>query len=79
MDSGRRSGEICDLHRIMAVMKTRTLAASLLTAAALFTMAPAASAASTAPVGHGSGVAETTGLVKGTREFMCTNFGLFCT
>ena len=57
-------------------MKTRKFAAGVLTAAFLFTMAPAASAA---PAGQGSGVAETTGLVKGTREFMCTNFGLFCT
>lgn len=72
---GWRSGAKCDLHRIILTMKTRTLAASILTAAFLFTMAPAASAA---PVGEGSGVAETTGLVKGTREYFCSNFGIFC-
>ncbi|MCT2008512.1 hypothetical protein M3C74_11675 [Micrococcus lylae] len=56
-------------------MKTRTFATSILTAAALFTMAPAASAA---PTGTGSDVAETTGFAKGTRDFFCYNFGMFC-
>lgn len=56
-------------------MKTRTLAAGILTAAALFTMTPAASAA---PTGQGSGVAETTGFVKGTRDYFCTYFNMFC-
>lgn len=66
---------MCDLHRIILGMKTRTLAASILAAAALFTMAPAASAA---PSGAGSDVATTTGFVEGTREYFCTNFGMFC-
>lgn len=56
-------------------MKTRKLAAGVLTAAFLFTMAPAASAA---PTGPGSGVAETTGIVKGAREWFCMAYGVFC-
>lgn len=70
-----RPGAVCELHPIMLDMKTRTLATSILTAAALFTMAPAASAA---PTGTGSDVAETTGFAKGTRDFFCYNFGMFC-
>ena len=68
-------GETADGTAYSVTMKTRTLAASILTAAALFTMAPAASAA---PTGAGSDVAETNGIIKGTREYFCTNFGMFC-
>lgn len=66
---------MCDPHRIILTMKTRKFAAGVLTAAFLFTMAPAASAA---PAGQGSGVAETTGFVKGTKEFFCIHYGVFC-
>lgn len=55
--------------------KTRTLAAGVLTAAFLFTLAPAASAA---PSGAGSDVATTTGFVDGTRDFWCNNFNIWC-